>query len=122
MQIGDQAQQASLDLAESSRQAEWQYASFVAELFKGFFRWDLISPYPLQEKTDKDKGDSFLQHLEADLKTHIDPAQVDQTQNIPQERIQALAKEGYFGMKIDKEHGGLGLSVQNYARAMEMTG
>ena len=45
--------QKSLDVAESSREAEWAYPSFVAGLFAGSFRWDLIHPYPAQTPEDK---------------------------------------------------------------------
>ncbi len=36
----------SLDVAEGARETEWTQPSFVAELFMGRFRTDLISPIP----------------------------------------------------------------------------
>lgn len=118
----NKAKQAAMDLAEDSRQADWHHPSFVGELFKGSFRWDLIHPYPLQDDADKQIGDAVLRNLKECLKTHVDPVAVDRDQHLPQSAIDALAAGGYFGMKIPKKYGGLGLSVTNYARAMELVG
>ena len=114
--------QNALDLAEDSREKEWLHASFVAELFKGSFRWDLIHPYPVQSAEDKAIGDLMLADLETVLKTHVDPEKVDEDQELPTTAIQALAQKGFFGMKIPKEYGGLGLSIFNYTRAMALVG
>lgn len=112
--------QASMDLAESARQTKWQHPSFTAELFKGSFRWDLIHPYPAQSEADKAIGDAVLVELEKCLKTHINPDEVDKTGVLPESALNALKAGGYFGMKIPKEYGGMGLSVTNYVRAMEL--
>ncbi len=118
----NQDKQKALDLAEDSRETEWKYESFVAELFKGDFRWDLIHPYPTQSEEDKIIGDALLERLEADLRMHIDPEAVDRNGEVPKEALKALADKGYFGMKIPKEYGGLGLSIFNYTRAMALVG
>ncbi len=113
---------AALDLAESSRQAEWQSASFVAELFKGNFRWDLIHPYPTQSDEDAKIGDALLAEMAQTLKDHVNPGEIDRTGDMPKSALKALADKGYFGLKIPKEYGGMGISVYNYARAMELIG
>ena len=118
----NKAKQQALDLAEDSRQTTWFQPSFVGELFKGSFRWDLISPYPTQRAEDKAIGDAVIADLDKILRKHIDPEQVDRDQSVPQSALDALAKGGFFGMKIPKEYGGMGLSVTNYARAMELVG
>ena len=46
MQVADKEKQKSMDLAEESREKEWKYPSFIAEMFKGNFRWDLVHPFP----------------------------------------------------------------------------
>ncbi len=63
----------SLDVAEGARETEWTKPSFVAELFMGRFRTDLVTPYPLQSPTDKAIGDKFLEKLESFLKANLDP-------------------------------------------------
>ena len=110
----------SLELAEDSREHEWKYPSFVAELFQGRLRWDLILPFPVQSAEDKRIGDEFLKQLEIVLKEHIDPDEVDRTGDIPERAFKALADMGCFAMKIPKEYGGQGLSQANYNRAVHL--
>lgn len=114
--------QASLDLAEDSREIDWKYPSFVAELFKGNFVWDLLHPFPAQNKEDKAIGDEFIEKLEKVLLENINADEVDKTGQLPPKAIKALAEIGCFGMKIPKEYGGLGFSVVNYNRAMAVLG
>src|SRR5690606_16794731 len=96
--------------------------SFVAELFRGNFRWDLIHPFPLQDPEDKKIGDDFIEKVREVLEAHVNPSEVDQTGWLPQEAVDALARIGAFGMKIPKEYGGLGFSTTNYARVCAFIG
>ncbi len=113
-------EKASLEVAEGARETEWTQPSFVAQLFMGHFRTDLISPYPLQSPEDKAVGDEFMGRLEVFLKENLDPDEVDRTCDLPQKVIDGLAKLGCWGMKIPKEYGGLGLSQINYNRAVAL--
>ncbi|MBT6121392.1 DNA polymerase II [bacterium] len=123
MKISDNLEkQAALDLTEDSREEEWKFESFVGELFKGNFRWDLIHPYRVQPEADKKIGDKVCSELEGVLKEYIDPDAVDKNEEVPESALNALKKHGYFGMKIPKEYGGMGLSVVNYTRAMALVG
>jgi len=117
-----EGKQQALDLAEASRETEWKYPSFIAELFKGNFNWDLIHPYPEQDPADKKIGDDFLEKLEAFLKEKVDPDYIDRTGEITKEVYEGLTKLGCFAMKIPKEYGGLGLSKINYNRAVALVG
>ncbi|MBI3313587.1 MAG: acyl-CoA dehydrogenase family protein [Candidatus Omnitrophica bacterium] len=110
----------ALELAEDAREQEWAQPSFVAELFQGRLRWDLILPFPEQTPEDKAIGDEFLVKIEKILKTHIDPDEVDRTGDIPPAATKALADLKCFAMKIPKEYGGLGLSQVNYNRALHL--
>ncbi|MBI5093095.1 MAG: acyl-CoA dehydrogenase family protein [Candidatus Hydrogenedentes bacterium] len=112
----NQAKQKAMDLAEDSRQSEWRYPSFVAELFQGNFRWDLIHPYPVQTAEDKQVGDDFIEKTRVVLERFIDPEEVDRTGEVPREALLALAELGCFGIKIPVEYGGLGMSQTNYNR------
>ena len=110
----------ALELAEDSREKEWVYPSFVAELFQGRLRWDLIMPFPIQSTEDKKIGDEFLKKVERVLKEHIDPDEVDRTGDIPQSAIKALADLGCFAIKVPKEYNGLGFSQTNYNRVIHI--
>ena len=123
MKLSDDAEkQKSLEVAEEARESRWEQPSFMAELFKGSLAWDRIAPYPHQSPQDKAIGDAVLACLEKCLRTHIRPEEVDRTGEVPQEALKALAKEGFFGLKIPTEYGGMGLSLINYARAMALVG
>jgi alkylation response protein AidB-like acyl-CoA dehydrogenase len=116
MQVADKEKQKSMDLAEDAREKEWKFPSFIAEMFKGNFRWDLVHPYPLQNPEDKKIGDELILKAKEILEKTLDPNKVDQTYEFPQETLKALGDAGFFGMKISKEYGGLGLSQTNYSR------
>lgn len=110
----------SLNLAEDAREQEWTHPSFMAELFQGRMRWDMIMPFPEQSAEDKKIGDELLKKVEQALKQHIDPDEVDRTGDIPKAGLKALADLKLFALKIPKEYGGLGLSQVNYNRVLHL--
>jgi alkylation response protein AidB-like acyl-CoA dehydrogenase len=110
----------ALELAEDSREAEWLQPSFVAELFQGRVRWDLLLPFPVQSDADKKIGDDFLAKLEKVLKATLDPDEVDRTGQIPEATYKGLTELGCFALKIPKEYNGLGFSQTNYNRIMHL--
>lgn len=113
---------ASLELAEDSRQQQWRSRSFASCLFQGALLQDLISPFPEQNKKDKEEGDRFLSKLEEFLKANLNPDEVDETREIPRRVIKGLFEIGAFAIKIPKEYGGLGLNHVNYNRAVHLLG
>lgn len=108
-------------MAEAAREKEWTLPSFVRELFLGRVRMDLIDPFPEPRKDEGDRGEAFLQELEAYLKT-VDGDALDSEPGMPPEVHEALSELGAFGMKIPEEYGGLGLSQRTYARALSLAG
>ena len=58
----------ALEVTEAAREVEWHYPSFVAELFLGRLRTDLVFPYPEQSDDDRRLGDQFIARLEPFLK------------------------------------------------------
>ena len=122
MQVADKEKQKSMDLAEEAREKEWKFPSFIAEMFKGKFRWDLVFPYPLQDPADKEIGDKMILKAKEVLEKCLDPDKVDRTYEYPKEAIKAMGEAGFFGMKISKDYGGLGLSQTNYSRIVAYVG
>jgi hypothetical protein len=112
-----EGQRQALEVTEAAREAAWKHPSFALELFHGRFRDDLILPYPLQEREDARKGDEYIALLRRILAEKVDADKIDETGEIPDEAIAALAEAGAFGIKIPTEYGGLGLSQMNYSRA-----
>src|SRR5919205_1030139 len=66
--------QRSREVAEASRETEWQGAGFMRDLFLGKFRLDLIHPYPLVE-SERPEFRRFYDALESFLKDHVDPGE-----------------------------------------------
>lgn len=119
MSSSDHAQKRSaLRVAEDARQQTWEHPSFVADLFNGAFRWDLVHPFPEQDPADRDLGDEFMRKVEQVLEEFIDPEEVDRTGEVPDEALLALSEVGALGMRIPPEFGGMGLSLTNYNRVM----
>ncbi|HOC67956.1 MAG TPA: acyl-CoA dehydrogenase family protein [Candidatus Hydrogenedentes bacterium] len=116
------AQDVAMELAEDARESKWEYRSFTAEMFRGNFGWDLMHPFPAQSAEDKAIGDALLEKVKEVLETYVDPYEIDRSGEYSREALDKLAELGLFGMKIPKEYGGLGLSVQNYARVLGMVG
>jgi len=112
----------ALEVTESARQTEWHYPSFVADLFMGRLRTDLVFPFPQQDAEDAKRGDAFLAKLKPFLREKLDPDAVDRNRDIPADVLQGLAQLGCFGMKIPNAYGGLGLSQTNYNRVIELLG
>ena len=88
------AKQKAMDLAEESRESEWKFPSFTAEMFRGKFRWDLMHPYPVQSAEDQKIGDDFIAQLKTVCEEHIDATEIDRSGVYPQEALDALAEIG----------------------------
>src|SRR5690349_8533851 len=97
-------------VAEAARETEWQKPSFGKELFLGRFRLDLIDPWPAPDPEKSERGRPFLEKLTAFVTEKIDGEQIERDAFIPDEVLTGLAELGAFGMKIDPEYGGQGLS------------
>ncbi|GIE48140.1 acyl-CoA dehydrogenase [Amorphoplanes nipponensis] len=116
----DVSEKQARQVAEEARQAEWRKPSFGKELFLGRLRLDLIDPWPSPEP--RPDAEDFLAKLEAYLRAEVDGALIEREARIPDEVFRGLAGLGAFGMKIDKEYGGLGLSNLHYCRALTLIG
>jgi alkylation response protein AidB-like acyl-CoA dehydrogenase len=116
---GDVSEKQARQVAEAARETEWRKPSFGKELFLGRFRLDLIDPWPAPEHSPG--AEEFLARLDTYARS-IDGARIEREARIPDEVFQGLARLGAFGMKIDKEYGGLGLSNLDYCRALTLVG
>src|SRR5688500_18533114 len=101
----DVSEKQARQTAEAARESEWRKPSFGKELFLGRFRLDLIDPPP--ESGPTPDADEYLAKLDAYLRNEVDGALIEREARIPDEVFHGLAKLGAFGMKIDKEYGGL---------------
>jgi alkylation response protein AidB-like acyl-CoA dehydrogenase len=105
-------------VAEDARETRWDKPSFAKELFLGRFHLDLIHPHPRPDEAAHTAGEELLSTLEKFCAEHIDSALIEREARIPKDVIRGLAEIGAFGMKIDREYGGLGLTQRYYNKAL----
>ncbi|MGI8699030.1 MAG: acyl-CoA dehydrogenase family protein [Mycobacteriales bacterium] len=122
MSAAEVTERESRAVAEAARETEWRQPSFGKELFLGRFRLDLIHPHPKPSADDARRGEAFLDKFESFLRTSVDPLVIERDARIPDDVMAGLADLGAFGMKIDEQYGGLGLSQVYYNRALELAG
>jgi alkylation response protein AidB-like acyl-CoA dehydrogenase len=108
----------AMEVAEASRETEWEKPSFVGDLFLGKLNLDLIHPFPEQPAADKAEADDFLVKLERFLAENVDAEEIDRRGEYDYELFKGFNELGAWGMKIPKEYGGLGFSATNYNRAL----
>lgn len=93
--------------------------SFVRGMFAGAINDTLLFPFPVTlDERDPDEARTvrnLLAALDRMSRGLIDSARFDEEERIPEEVIQALAAEGFLGISIPREYGGLGLSPAAYA-------
>jgi len=114
-------EQESRQVAEESRETEWAGRGFLRELFLGQFSLDLVHPFP-KAGQPRPEFTAFYDALREFLATKVDSIAIDETGEYPEQVVDGLRKLGAFGMKIPKEYGGLGFTVSEYCRVMEMVG
>jgi alkylation response protein AidB-like acyl-CoA dehydrogenase len=108
----------AMEVAEASRETEWEKPSFVGQLFLGNLDLDLIHPFPEQPASDKAEADDFLDRLERFVAENVDADKIDEQGEYDYNLFDGLNELGAWGMKIPKEYGGLGFSATNYNRAI----
>ena len=76
----------------------------------------------LGERVERPEFTRFYRALETFLRERVDPVAIDETGEYPDEVVDGLRTLGAFGMKIPTEYGGLGFTVSEYTRTMQMVG
>jgi alkylation response protein AidB-like acyl-CoA dehydrogenase len=115
------SEQESRELAEQARQKEWEGRAFIRELYLGGLPLDLVHPFPAGD-AERPEFRAFYDGMRDFLKNDVDSVAIDQTGEYPEKVLDGLRKLGAFGMKVPKEYGGLGFSVAEYCKVMELVG
>ncbi|MFC0034065.1 acyl-CoA dehydrogenase family protein [Micromonospora chaiyaphumensis] len=121
-EAGQVTEKEARQVAEAARESAWDRPSFGKELFLGRFQLDLINPWPRLDPAEAARAEEFLAAFGAYLESEVDGAAIERDARIPDEVFHGLARLGAFGMKIDRKHGGLGLSNLHYCRALMRAG
>jgi len=116
------AEDASIAVAEASRELDWKSKSYMASIFMGDLDQDMIFPFPEQDPKDKAIGDEICARVDAWASEHLDGEAIDREERIPASVFKGLNDLGLWGIKIPKEYGGLGLSQTNYMRILSVLG
>jgi hypothetical protein len=111
---------ASIAVAETSRELDWKSKSFIQSIFMGDLDTSMCFPFPEQSAADKAIGDEICAKVDAWAAEHINGEEIDQTGTIPAPVLKGLNDFGLFGIKIPTKYGGLGLSQTNYMRILSM--
>jgi hypothetical protein len=114
-------EQESRQIAEQARETEWEGRTFLRELFLGKLLLPLIHPFPMPGE-ERPEFARFYREMETFLREQVDSAAIDQTGEYPEHVIDGLRKLGAFGMKIPTEYGGLGFTVSEYCKVMQLIG
>ncbi len=114
----------AMEVAEASREREWERPSFLRELFLGNFRLDLVHPFPLAPSEEEERPEfrAFYEAFKEFLRQELDSVAIDVTGEYPESLVDGLCKLGAFGMKIPKEYGGLGFNAVEYQKVMHLVG
>ena len=108
------------DVAEKAREDKWDKPSFLREMFLGNFRPDLLYPFPESKGVSRPEFQEYYEKMRTLLVEEVDADAIDRDGQIPRELRDKLAELGAFGMKIEKEYGGLGLSQAEYNRLLQL--
>lgn len=93
--------------------------SFVAELYRGRLRWDLMRPFPRQDAADRRTGDLAVEEAARFVRETVDPTAVDETRTLPDGLLDELRRRRYTALQPTPALGGLGLSALNAFRLIE---
>ena len=115
---------ASINVAEESRETEWKSKSYMASIFVGDFDIDIPmrngKGYPEQQPDDKLVGDEICAKIDAWARENINGEQIDREASIPGHVWSGLKDLNLFAIKIPKKYGGLGMSQTNYMRILSL--
>lgn len=92
---------------------------FMAELFLGRLRSDLLQPFPEQDPQERAAGDEIVAEVSEFLQRHVDPTEIDETRRLPDGLIQQLQERNYLRLCMERRVGGLALSLYNTFRVIQ---
>ena len=118
----EEQRQKEIAQAEELLFAGPQALGFAKGLFLGRFVADWVVPYPRMPAAQKTELDEVLKEVRQFLDAEMDPAAIDQAEDIPRKVIDGLGRTGVLGMTAPKEFGGHGFSQMANCRILEELG
>jgi len=93
--------------------------SFMKSLFGGVVAEGVIFPYPEASRGEGDEVHALLERFRRFAAKNVDSAVLDREELISAEVLAGLKEIGLFGLLVPKAHGGEGLGMTAYARAIQ---
>lgn len=93
--------------------------SFMKSLFGGVVAESVIFPYPEPNRGDADEVHAALEAFRRFATKSVDAAKIDRDAAIAPEVLAGLREQGLFGLLVPKAHGGAGMKMSAYARAIQ---
>jgi len=93
--------------------------SFMKNLFGGVVAEGVIFPYPEASRGEADELHAILEGFRRFAAKNVDSALLDREEKIAPELLTGLKSLGLFGLHVPKAHGGAGLGMTAYARALQ---
>ncbi len=93
--------------------------SFMKNLFGGVVAEGVIFPYPEASRGESDELHAILEGFRRFAAKNVDSALLDREEKIAPELLTGLKSLGLFGLHVPKAHGGAGLGMTAYARALQ---
>src|SRR5438270_12824565 len=94
----------AMEVAEASRETEWEKPSFVGDLFLGKLNLDLIHPFPEQPESDKAQAAQFPKKMERFLAENVDADKIDEQGEYDYALLDGFKQLGAWGLKTPTEH------------------
>lgn len=95
--------------------------NLFAGIFNGRPPFNLVfSDWPKPSPEETVRRDKVITELSDLLIKNVDPYLIDNEGSVSLEVFEALAKQGFYGMKVDPKYGGLGLSQTSYVEALSI--
>lgn len=93
--------------------------SFMKSLFGGVVAEGVIFPYPEPSRAEADELHAVLEAFRRFAAKGVDPAKIDRDAAIGPEVLTGLRELGLMGLLVPKAHGGAGMKMTAYARAIQ---
>jgi acyl-CoA dehydrogenase family protein 9 len=93
--------------------------SFAKSLYFGEVAESLVFPWPEHDPNEGDAVHALTDGIRRFCAKHVDSAEIDRNEAIPEDVIRGLSDLGLFGLLVPREHGGSGVSQTAYARIVQ---
>ncbi|WP_271782637.1 acyl-CoA dehydrogenase family protein [Aquimarina algiphila] len=93
--------------------------SFLANVYLGIFKWDMVKAFPKQSASEKEIGDKFCERIDQILNENVKKEDIEDKGMLPARYLKLITEEGFTRLQLPKEYGGHELSHYNTFRILQ---